>query len=373
MAIPRQDEGNGLDLGSSKRASQFEVAANVPKISVIIVNHNGIRVLEPLLNSLRGQTLSDFETLVVDNGSNDSSITFLQQKFKWVRVIQNSENAGFAAALNRGVELSSGEYVMMLNNDVVLESRVLEELCGSLQANPKIAIIQPKIKSQLNRNAFDYAGAAGGYIDFLGYPFCRGRVFDTLEEDRGQYDESCYTFWAGGAAFMVRRDALKRVGMLDTQFVMYHEETDLCWRAHLAGFKVACNPSTSVYHIGSYTFRTFQDEYKFFFMHRNSFHLLFKYYKLPVLLIVVPTRTIFELLNVTFALFKRRPAEATSIIRAFVSLLKQRKIILAELRTRRTRMSLPAENFPIYPRPVVLDYFLLGKRTWRELFNHGAS
>jgi GT2 family glycosyltransferase len=374
VEILSQSGEDGFGVDSSKRqSSRLEVLENGPKVSVIIVNYNGMQVLAPLLDSLKRQTFSDFETLVVDNGSHDSSVSFIQRNFNWVRVVQNSENTGFAAALNRGIELSSGEYVMMLNNDVVLESRVLEALSSSLQADSKIAIIQPKIRSQINKDAFDYAGAAGGYIDFLGYPFCRGRVFDTIEKDHGQYDNPCYTFWAGGAAFMVRRNTLKRIGMLDTQFVMYHEETDLCWRAQLAGFKVACNPSTSVYHMGSYTFKTFRDEYRFFFMHRNSFHLLFKYYSRPALLAVIPTRTLFEFVNVLFALFNRRPAEAKSILRAFGSLISQRRIVLTELRTGRTRASLIPKGLPIYPRPIVFDYFLLGKRTWSALFSNGGG
>jgi len=368
-----QSEGHQSDLDASKSPrGQLETLANIPKISVIIVNHNGLSVISPLLDSLKRQTFSDFETLVVDNASHDSSVSFIQRNFSWVKVVQNSENPGFAAALNHGVELSSGEYVMMLNNDVVLEPRVLEELQASLQADPKLAIIQPKIRSLSSNGAFDYAGAAGGYMDYLGYPFCRGRVFDTIEEDHGQYDHPCYSFWAGGAAFMVRREVFKHIGTLDTEFVMYHEETDLCWRAHLAGFKVACNPSTSVYHLGSYAFKTFRDEYRFFFMHRNSFHLLFKYYSRPALLAVIPTRSLFEFVNVIFALVKRRPAEAKSILRAFGSLLKQRRIVLAELRTKRTRTSLPSKKIPIYPRPIVVDYFLLGKRTWSEVFSNGG-
>jgi GT2 family glycosyltransferase len=330
-------------------------------------------VLGPLLDSLKHQTLSDFETLVIDNASHDSSVSFIQRNFDWVKVVQNHRNVGFAGALNQGIALSSAKYVMMLNNDVVLDTRVLEELQSFLEKDPNVAIVQPKIKSQQNRDAFDYAGAAGGYIDFLGYPFCRGRLFETVEADHGQYDHPCYVFWAGGAAFMVRRDALRKIGMLDTRLFMYHEETDLCWRANLAGFRVACNPATSVYHSGSHTFKALGAEYQFFLMHRNSFHLLFKYYDLPTLLAVIPTRALFEILNMFFSLFKRRSVEARSIVRAFASLLRQRNIILDELRTKRTRTSLASGRIPIYPRPVVLDYFLLKKRTWRELFGRSGS
>jgi GT2 family glycosyltransferase len=356
-------------LGPTSR----HIPISIHRVSVIIVNHNGQQVLGPLLDSLKHQTLSDFETLVIDNASRDSSVSFIQRNFDWVKVVQNQRNMGFAGALNQGIALSSGKYVMMLNNDVVLDARVLEELQGFLENDPNVAIVQPKIKSQQNKNTFDYAGAAGGYIDFLGYPFCRGRLFETVEADHGQYDDPCYVFWAGGAAFMVRRDVLRRIGMLDTRLFMYHEETDLCWRANLAGFRVACNPATSVYHSGSHTFKALGAENQFFLMHRNSFHLLFKYYDLRTLFAVIPTRALFEILNMFFSLFKRRSAEARSIVRAFVSLLKQRNIVLNELRTKRTRTSLASGRIPIYPRPVVLDYFLLRKRTWRELFGRSGS
>lgn len=366
-------EHNSVESFSNRKESDSIAFAHGPTISVIIVNHNGVKVLPEVLDSLRLQTFQDFETIVVDNGSVDPSVGLIREKFKWVRLVRNSRNVGFAGGLNEGVSLSSGKYLMMLNNDVILDNVVLEKLRNSLEADPTVAIVQPKIKSQSNRRIFDYAGAAGGQIDLLGYPFCRGRIFETLEEDLGQYDRACYIFWAGGAAFMVRREILDRIGLLDTRFGMYHEETDLCWRVNLAGFKVAYNPAASVYHLGSHTFKILGDELRFFYMHRNNFHLLFKYYSLRLLILVIPSRFLFELINLFYSLAKGRPTEARSIIRSFASLVRSKAIVLSEIRTRRTRLSANSKCVRIYPRFIVMEYFLLGKHTYPELFNGKAG
>ena len=221
------------------------------KIAVIILNWNGEDLLRKFLPSVCAHTNANIaDVIVVDNGSDDNSVEVLKQEFPQVKTLLFPQNYGFAAGYNKALEMLDYKYAVLLNSDVETTPHWLEPLLEFAEGNLDVAACQPKIKSLRKREEFEYAGAAGGFIDRYGYPFCRGRIFNTLETDRGQYDDICDIFWASGAALFVRSEIYKKVGGLDPSFFAHMEEIDLCWRIHLAGYRIAVVPQSTVYHLG---------------------------------------------------------------------------------------------------------------------------
>lgn len=220
-------------------------------VSVIILNWNGAALLEEYLPSVVANTPADkAQVVVADNGSTDSSLQLLAERFPSVKVIRFPENYGFAEGYNRALALTDTPYTVLLNSDVAVPQGWLEPLIDAMERDPQLGACQPKIISYRDRSRFEYAGAAGGFIDRNGYPYCRGRIFDVVEEDHGQYDTQIPVFWASGAALMVRTDLYRQVGGLDARFFAHMEEIDLCWRMQLAGYTIAAVPASEVYHLG---------------------------------------------------------------------------------------------------------------------------
>lgn len=249
-----------------------------PSTAVVILNWNGAGLLEEFLPSvLKGTAPGVAEVIVADNGSTDSSRNLLAEKFPEVRTILFDTNYGYAEGYNRAIGMLADEFefVVLLNSDVAVETGWIEPLVGFMSSNPEVGACQPKILSYRNRNMFEYAGASGGFIDRNGYPYCRGRIFGTCEEDRGQYDEPIPVFWATGAALMVRSRLYVEVGGLDKDFFAHMEEIDLCWRIHLAGYSVYAVPESVVYHLGGGTLPT-DNPRKTYLNFRNNLLLLHK-------------------------------------------------------------------------------------------------
>lgn len=220
-------------------------------VSVIILNWNGAALLEEYLPSVVANTPADkAQVVVADNGSTDSSLKLLAERFPSVKVIRFPENYGFAEGYNRALALTATPYTVLLNSDVAVAAGWLDPLVEAMEHDPHLGACQPKIISYRDRSRFEYAGAAGGFIDRNGYPYCRGRIFDVVEEDQGQYDTQIPVFWASGAALMVRTDLYRQVGGLDARFFAHMEEIDLCWRMQLAGYTIAAVPASEVYHLG---------------------------------------------------------------------------------------------------------------------------
>ena len=220
-------------------------------VSVIILNWNGAALLEEYLPSVVANTPADkAQVVVADNGSTDSSLQLLAERFPSVKVIRFPENYGFAEGYNRALALTDTPNTVLLNSDVAVPQGWLEPLIDAMERDPQLGACQPKIISYRDRSRFEYAGAAGGFIDRNGYPYCRGRIFDVVEEDQGQYDTQIPVFWASGAALMVRTDLYRQVGGLDARFFAHMEEIDLCWRMQLAGYTIAAVPASEVYHLG---------------------------------------------------------------------------------------------------------------------------
>ena len=246
------------------------------KISVVILNWNGVGMLQKFLPKVVEYSVNQgVEICVADNASTDESVSYLQANFPNVRLIVLDKNYGFAEGYNRALEQVEAEYVVLLNSDVEVTPHWLEPLVEYMDAHPEVAACQPKIRSERNKEYFEYAGAAGGYLDKYGYPFCRGRIFDVVEKDEGQYDTVSSVFWATGAALFIRLKDYWGAGGLDGRFFAHMEEIDLCWRLRSRGRGIVCIPQSVVYHVGAATLKR-ENPRKTFLNFRNNLLMLYK-------------------------------------------------------------------------------------------------
>ena len=246
------------------------------KISVVILNWNGVGMLQKFLPKVVEYSVNQgVEICVADNASIDESVSYLQANFPNVRLIVLDKNYGFADGYNRALEQVEAEYVVLLNSDVEVTPHWLEPLVEYMDAHPEVAACQPKIRSERNKEYFEYAGAAGGYLDKYGYPFCRGRIFDVVEKDEGQYDTVSSVFWATGAALFIRLKDYWEAGGLDGRFFAHMEEIDLCWRLRSRGRGIVCIPQSVVYHVGAATLKK-ENPRKTFLNFRNNLLMLYK-------------------------------------------------------------------------------------------------
>ena len=248
------------------------------KVAVVILNYNGASMLGRFLPSVIKYS-PGAEIVVADNASTDDSVAVLAAGFPSVRVVQLDRNYGFADGYNKALEQVDAEYFQLLNSDVEVTEGWLAPMLSFMESNPKAVACQPKILAYNNKTHFEYAGAAGGFIDRYGYPYCRGRMFDTLEEDKGQYDDVCRIFWATGAAIMVRSAAFHGAGGFDGRFFAHMEEVDLCWRMLARGGEIYAVPGSKVYHVGGATLNK-SNPHKTFLNFRNNLLMLYK--NLPV-------------------------------------------------------------------------------------------
>ncbi|WP_417609090.1 glycosyltransferase family 2 protein [Owenweeksia hongkongensis] len=244
------------------------------KIAVAILNWNGAALLRRFLPSVIEHSQAVAQVYVIDNASSDESLEVLKNEFPQVELIVLPENYGYAGGYNKGLNYIKENYVVLLNSDVEVTANWLPPMLSQFESNPKLAALQPKIKDLNNRDLFEYAGAAGGHIDVLGYPFCRGRLFDTLEEDKGQYDSYEKVFWASGACLMVDINKFRKAGGLNESLFAHMEEIDLCWRMQLHGFEIGCEPASTVYHLGGGTLNKLSSK-KTYLNFRNSLIIMF--------------------------------------------------------------------------------------------------
>jgi GT2 family glycosyltransferase len=224
-----------------------------PLVSIVILNWNGRKYLEKFLPSVIASTYTNKEIVVADNASTDDSVSFLQQYYPQVRIIRLNMNYGFSKGYNEALKQVDATYYILLNSDVEVTPGWIEPMVALASSDKTIGICQPKLLQYNNRELFEYAGAAGGWLDYLGYPFARGRIFDFCEKDEGQYDEAEPVFWASGAALFIRKEVYHELKGFDEYFFAHQEEIDLCWRAQLAGHQVYVCPGSRVYHVGGGT------------------------------------------------------------------------------------------------------------------------
>ena len=245
------------------------------KVAVVILNWNGAEMLRRYLPSVIEHTGESADIIVADNASTDNSLAMLEAEFPGVRTIVLDRNYGFAGGYNKALEQVDNEYYMLLNSDVEVTCGWMDRLLEFMDTHGEVAACQPKLRSEHSRDMFEYAGASGGFLDRYGYPFCRGRIFDVVEKDNGQYDDVCEVMWASGAALMIRREDYRHAGGFDERFFAHNEEIDLCWRLCNAGRKICCVPQSVVYHVGGGTLPK-GNPMKTFLNFRNNLTMLYK-------------------------------------------------------------------------------------------------
>ncbi len=314
------------------------------KLSVVILNWNGKALMEEFLPSVIRNTPADIaEIIVADNGSTDDSIEMLHQQFPSVKIIRLDKNYGFAEGYNRAINQIDSTYTVLLNSDVEVTPDWLDTPLKVLDSDLSIAAVQPKIRAQRDKKYFEYAGAAGGFIDIYGYPYCRGRMMSVVEKDKGQYNVPTDILWASGACLFIRTAVYKKEGGLDANFFAHQEEIDLCWRLRSRGYRIVCIPSSVVYHVGGATLNT-ESPQKTFLNFRNNLLMLYK--NLPEKDINSVFRIRFWLDFIAAAKFfmTGHPKNAAAVFRArkdFKRLKDEYAEIRAEYRKKATQHTIP--------------------------------
>ena len=333
------------------------------KVAVVILNYNGSRMLREFLPSVIEYS-NEALVAVADNGSTDDSLQVIQSDFPQVRLLRLVCNYGFAEGYNKALELVDAEYFVLLNSDVEVTPGWLVPLLDFMESHPEAAACQPKILSYHNKTLFEYAGASGGFIDRYGYPFCRGRVFDTVEEDKGQYDDACRVFWATGAAMMVRSRAYKDAGGLDGRFFAHMEEIDLCWRLQARGGAVYAVPQSKVYHVGGATLAK-SNPRKTFLNFRNNLLMLYKNLPAEELGGVMRVRRILDYIAAVKFLLTGSWGDFMAVVRARRE-YKRMRGSYSEARIRNLECR-SCEVSCIAPFSLLWQYYVKRKRTYSQL------
>lgn len=292
------------------------------KIAVVILNWNGKDLLEKFLPSVVKFSNPEIAAIyVVDNASTDDSIPFIQQQFSTLKIIQNNENGGYAKGYNDGLKHLNADIFALVNSDIEVTPNWLEPIVEHFEQQPNTAIIQPKILDYKNRQYFEYAGAAGGFIDEFAYPFCRGRIFDTVEKNTAQYENVADIFWASGACFFVRSDVFKKLNGFDESYFAHQEEIDFCWRAKNFGYAIKYIPNSVVYHVGGATLSASNPK-KTYLNFRNSLITMLKNLPLNKLIGVIFLRLILDGIAGIKFLLELKPTHTFAIIKAHFSFYK---------------------------------------------------
>ncbi|MCI1648297.1 MAG: glycosyltransferase family 2 protein [Bacteroides sp.] len=336
------------------------------KTAIVILNWNGCDMLRSFLPSvIRYSETEGAVVYVADNGSTDVSVEMLQREFPTVRLILLPENHGFADGYNLSLKQVDSEYVVLLNSDVEVTEHWLSPLIAYMDVHPEVAACQPKIRSWRSKNQFEYAGAVGGFIDFYGYPFCRGRVMGVVEEDRGQYDEVVPVFWATGAALFIRLKDYWDAGGLDGRFFAHMEEIDLCWRLRARGRMLVCIPQSMVFHVGGATLKK-ENPRKTFLNFRNNLIMLYKNLPPKDLSSVMRARVILDYMAAFSFLLKGQIPNAFAVVRARRAYAALRSSFTASRRENLQKTSLS----PIPERikkSILVQFYLKGKRYFSQL------
>lgn len=330
-------------------------------VAVIILNWNGEKLLRKYLPSVVANTNREIaEIIVADNGSTDGSLALLADEFPGVTVIEFDSNHGFAEGYNLAIASVPNEYVVLLNSDVETPEGWIEPLYNMMRSNQHIGACQPKILSYNSKNEFEYAGASGGFIDRNGYPYCRGRIFSTVETDNGQYDSVIPVFWATGAALMIRTDLYRRLGGLDARFFAHMEEIDLCWRVWLSGNEIVVVPQSKVYHLGGGSLPA-SNPRKTYLNFRNNLLLLHKNIPASDLGPTLLRRRLLDTLAWLKFMATLDFANANAILRAHRDFRKMRREYTTHPEVNLLR------TMPMNRRNILIDYYLRGVRSYSGL------
>lgn len=336
------------------------------KLAVVILNWNGRELLDKYLPSvIKYSNIPEVSVYVIDNGSKDDSIDILNNKFPEVNIIKLEQNFGFAGGYNKGLEQISAKYFVLLNSDVEVTDGWITPIISLLDSNDDIAACQPKLKSFLNKDEFEYAGAAGGYIDKYGFAFCRGRLFNVFEKDNGQYNSSSNIFWATGACLFIRSELYHKVGGLDFDFFAHMEEIDLCWRLNSRGYKIVYEPKSEVFHLGGATLSK-TNPHKTFLNFRNNLFLLYKNLPAEKVFNVIFIRMVLDGVAAIKFLFSLEFRNFWAVFRAhinfYISINKFKQKRIQNLKEMKIK-----EHSTIYNGSIVMDFFFRKKKYFSDL------
>lgn len=332
------------------------------KTKIVILNWNGAQHLRRFLPSVVRSVGADVGVVVADNGSTDGSLALLDAEFPSVEVVRLDRNYGFAEGYNRALQQVEADYLILLNSDVETPAGWVEPLVRCLDEHPEVAACAPKLRFTEHREQFEYAGAAGGYMDYLGYPFCRGRLLRSIEIDRGQYDDERDLFWVSGAAFCCRAEVFRALGGFDGDFFAHMEEIDLSWRMQLAGYRVRIVPQSVVYHYGGGTLQT-DSPRKVYLNHRNNLSMLFKCGSAGQLWMLFLVRPWLDLLAACSYLAQGHGKGFCKVFRAWWDFMGQ----LGVLRRKRRQILRKADGARYIYRGSLLLRYLFGARRFDQL------
>ena len=339
------------------------------RVSVVILNWNGKKFLEEFLPSVLEHSNSEgVEVVVADNMSGDDSIDFMKKTYPSVRLIELDQNYGFTGGYNRALEQIDAKYFLLLNSDVEVTAGWLDPLIDFMEKNEGCALCTPKVLDFNNKTHFEYSGAAGGFIDRFGYPFCRGRIFDHVEEDRGQYDQITEIFWGTGACLMVRSSLYRKAGGLDEQFFAHMEEIDLCWRLKRMGHSIYFIPTSTIYHVGGGTL-AYHNPRKTYFNFRNNLLLLYKNLPAKNRHTILFTRKVLDGISALRFLLQGAFRDFRAVFKAHLDYSGMKPHYRGLKKTNKSHGNDVIAS-EIYPGSIVVSFFLKGKKKYSDLPKH---
>lgn len=342
------------------------------KTAVVILNWNGVDYLRKFLPLLVVHTsIPDVELVVADNASSDNSLEFLKSEYPGIKVISLDKNYGFAGGYNRALEQIDADYFMILNSDIEVTENWLQPLIALMDQQENVAACSPLLLDYNNKGKYEYAGAAGGYIDKYGYTFCRGRIFDKNEEIRTAYNSETDVFWTTGACMLVRAELFNMLGGFDDYFFAHMEEVDLCWRWKNLGYKLKVVPGTKVYHVGGGTLHK-SNPFKTYLNFRNNLFLLYKNLPANKMSKVLFIRVLLDFLSAVRFLASFSFKDIAAIFKAHRHFRRKRKDY-KEFRESQVSQIVTTEHKERYERSIVLDYFLLGRKRFTQLRGNFAN
>ncbi len=334
---------------------------NTPRTAVVILNWNGRAYLQAFLPSVVGHSPKEVRIIVADNASSDDSLDFLKKNYPGIRIIALSQNLGYAGGYNAALEQLDADYFVLLNSDMEVTSGWIEPVITLMESDASIAACQPAIRAYHHKTHFEYAGASGGFLDRYGYPFCRGRIFNTLEPDQGQYPDARDVFWATGACLFVRAVAFRETGGFDSRFFAHMEEIDLCWRMKNKGYRIMVCPGSTVYHVGGGTLPKSSSR-KTYLNFRNSLWLMAKNMPRGAFYGSLLFRKMLDAMAALKFLLSGHPADCFAVIKAY-------RAFLLSYRTMRSHSPKAGSGLPslMYRRSIAWDYFLRKRKTFTML------
>ena len=336
------------------------------KIAIVILNWNGEKLFDIFLPSvIRHSSSENIEIIVADNGSTDKSIKHLNQFFPSVKIIDLKTNYGFAEGYNQAIKQVDADFMVLLNSDVKVTENWIEPCIQLFETDEKLAAIQPKILSYNQPNLFEYAGAAGGFIDKFGYPFCRGRILNRIEEDLGQYNQPSPIFWATGACMFVRTSAFKTAGGFDGDFWAHMEEIDLCWRLKNRGYKIAYQPKSLVYHLGGGTL-SYGSPKKIYLNFRNNLYMLFKNLPRHQFTRIFFARMVLDGVAAAKFILGFNLREFWAVVKAHASFYRNLGTLIRK-RKETQKMVIVKNHNEIYTKSIMWKFFIQKKRKFSDL------